>query len=257
MSDTFVLFVDILGFAALVEAAPAAVEQLRHELFHSQSTVVSADQAPVPPDVLLIRRFSAFHLHLQERLTELQGGDVTSIIFSDSAFIQSDSAEDVTRLSIGLMTTLLTKGVPVRMGLAAGTFRALRFALDSGPSSRLHVAEFLGTAVVRAHRAEHCGIRGLRILLDPSMEPHVDQLQGDEWIVSRIPVAEESSAVGSELNFVSVYQPGDGSRLITNHTELRRAVKRLRNEAPADKVDYYDNTLGALARMEAYWNPTE
>ena len=104
MPDTFVLFVDILGFAALVEAAPAAVEQLRHELFHSQSTVVSTDQAPAPPDVLLIRRFSAFHLHLQERLTELQGGDVTSIIFSDSAFIQSNSAEDITRLSIGLMT---------------------------------------------------------------------------------------------------------------------------------------------------------
>ncbi len=89
------------------------------------------------------------------------------------------------------------------------------------------------------------------------MEPHVDQLQGAEWVVSRIPIAEDCSAVGSELNFVSVYQRGDDNQLITNHTDLRRAVKRLRKEAPADKVDYYDYTLGALERMEAYWNPTE
>lgn len=56
----------------------------------------------------------------------------------------------------------------MRAGIAYGTFAAVRFRSDVTLDGSDHAAHFLGTGVVRAHAAETCGIKGIRILLHPS-----------------------------------------------------------------------------------------
>ena len=53
-------------------------------------------------------------------------------------------------------------------GIAYGTFSAVRFRSDVTLEGGDHAAYFLGTGVARAHAAETCGIKGIRILLHPS-----------------------------------------------------------------------------------------
>jgi hypothetical protein len=70
-----------------------------------------------------------------------------------------------------LLEETLEGGVPARMGIAAGSFAALRFMTDNTTAAHVYSTQFLGTAVVRAYQAEKCGIQGLRILLHQSMRP--------------------------------------------------------------------------------------
>jgi hypothetical protein len=44
----------------------------------------------------------------------------------------------------------------------------VRFRSDITVDGGDHAAHFLGTAVVRSHKAESCGIKGMRIRLHPS-----------------------------------------------------------------------------------------
>lgn len=55
-----------------------------------------------------------------------------------------------TAFAAGLMRDLIRFRVPARLGLSTGTFRAVR------------LAQFFGTGVVRAYRAESCGLKGMR-----------------------------------------------------------------------------------------------
>jgi hypothetical protein len=57
------------------------------------------------------------------------------------------------------------------MGIALGSFAAIRFRSDVAADSGDHAAQFLGTAVVRTYRTEKCGIKGMRLLVHPSLEP--------------------------------------------------------------------------------------
>ena len=57
------------------------------------------------------------------------------------------------------------------MGMASGSFAALRFRSDISTDNGDHAAQFLGTAVVRAYQAERCGLKGLRVFVHPSIGP--------------------------------------------------------------------------------------
>ena len=48
-------------------------------------------------------------------------------MFSDSAFLRMDSIENAVHIARTLMFDLVTSEVPVRMGLARGSYRMLRF----------------------------------------------------------------------------------------------------------------------------------
>ena len=102
-------------------------------------------------------------------------GAGTAIVFSDSAFFRIDSLENAVHLARTLMFDLVTSEIPARMGLARGSFRMLRYLTDSSANVSFHMSQFLGTGVVRAYEAEHCGVPGLRILLHPDLEPLLDK----------------------------------------------------------------------------------
>ena len=167
---TFILFVDILGFSALVEKEGDDLNEL--------SPIFTGVElySPTPAESLLGYRFINFHRCLNQARVRLQEiGAGTAIVFSDSAFFRIDSLEDAIHLARALMFELVTSEIPARMGLARGSYRMLRFLTDSSAQVSFHMSQFLGTGVVRAYETEHCGIPGLRILLHPDIEPLLDK----------------------------------------------------------------------------------
>lgn len=167
---TFILFVDLLGFAALVEKEGDELNEL--------SPIFTGVElySPSPAESLLGYRFINFHRCLNQARTRLQElGAGTAIVFSDSAFLRIESLESAIHVARTLMFELVTSEVPVRMGLARGTYRMLRFLTDSSAHVSFHMSQFLGTGIVRAHETERCGVPGLRILLHPDLEPFLDK----------------------------------------------------------------------------------
>lgn len=167
---TFVLFVDMLGFADLVEKEGEQIDEL--------SPIFTGVElySPSSAESLLGYRFINFHRCLNQarvRLQELGAG--TAIVFSDSAFLRMDDLGNAIDVARALMFELVTSDVPVRMGLARGTYRMLRFLTDSSAQVSFHMSQFLGTGVVRAYKTERCGVPGLRILLHPDLEPLLDK----------------------------------------------------------------------------------
>jgi hypothetical protein len=167
---TFILFVDMLGFAALVEKEGDELNEL--------SPIFTGVElyAPSPAESLLGYRFINFHRCLnQARLRLQEMGAGTAIVFSDSAFFRIDCLDNAIHIARTLMFELVSTEVPVRMGLARGSYRMLRFLTDSSAHVSFHMSQFLGTGVVRAYETERCGIPGLRILLHPALEPLLDK----------------------------------------------------------------------------------
>lgn len=168
--STFILFADMLGFAALVEREGDEINKL-NPIFSGVELY-----APSPAESLLGYRFINFHRCLNQARTRLQEmGAGTAIVFSDSAFFRIDTIDNAIHLARKLMFDLVTSETPVRMGLARGSYRMLRFLTDSSALAAFHVSQFLGTGIIRAYQTERCGIPGLRILLHPDLEPLLDK----------------------------------------------------------------------------------
>ena len=120
----------------------------------------------------LTEAFSNFHSALKWAIEMAEDTHpLTAVTFSDSAFIATRYLFEAANFAISLAQSTLSRRVPVRMGIAFGSFATLRFRSDISLDGGEHAAQFLGTAVVRAYHAEKCGIKGIRALLHPSLEP--------------------------------------------------------------------------------------
>ncbi len=194
---TFILFVDMLGFASLVEQEG---DQLNE--FNPIFTGVEL-YSPSPAESLLGYRFVNFHRCLNQARVRLQEmGAGTAIVFSDSAFFRAETLENAILLARTLMFEFVTSEIPVRMGLARGSYRMLRSLTDSSERVAFHMSQFLGTGIVRAYETERCGIPGLRILLHPDLEPLLDEEA--MRIIPAKPGERMRLDVRSELNYLEV-----------------------------------------------------
>ena len=167
--NTFVLFVDMLSFADLTVRHSDDVGSLVATYTSSQPSNALADdiwRSQQPP---LARRFYGFHHCLHTAVNGVQKRGGAAIVFSDSAFLALSSPADTVRTAAQLIRSFIQARVPVRMGIASGSFRILRFLSDSSGQSTVHSSQFLGSAVVGAYQAESCGIKGLRILVHPDV----------------------------------------------------------------------------------------
>jgi len=192
---TFILFVDMLGFAALVE-------QEGNELNELNPVFTGVElYSPSPAESLLGYRFINFHRCLNQARTRLQEiGSGTAIVFSDSAFFRISTLDNAIHVARTLMFELVSSEIPVRMGLARGSYRMLRFLTDSSDHVAFHMSQFLGTGVVRAYQTERCGIPGMRILLHPELEPLLDR--DVMRIVPAAPGEKMRLPVQSEVNYL-------------------------------------------------------
>src|SRR5262245_60428805 len=125
--ERFVLFVDILGFAGLVEKVSATSNLL--------PVFASSNDTPLPTlrQVLggdrgkLGAQFAGFHRVLKLHVSDYSDEGLTVVSFSDSAFLSVQAFEPMRRIASSMMRGMLEAEVPVRMGLAAGSFKGLRF----------------------------------------------------------------------------------------------------------------------------------
>ena len=169
-----VVFADMLGFSHLTEAHPVEsdlFEELQRPsaLEFLRATLEEMDASP------LSERFIRFHLILQEAVRHArQTADGASIAFSDCAFYATATLANAFSYSIELVQACLASRIPLRVGIAWGEFLVVRSRSDIGMANQDYAMQFLGSGVTRAHAAEHCGVKGIRILLHPSLYPILD-----------------------------------------------------------------------------------
>jgi hypothetical protein len=177
---------------------------------------------------------------------------LTAITFSDSVFIATNYFFEATTLAVNIEHSMLSRRIPVRIGVAFGSFAALRFRSDVSPEGGDHAAQFLGSAVVRAYQAEKCGIKGMRILLHPSVEPLLaDTAHNPDPVLNKqarprpleCATTEQSNAirVSYELDYWDL-----GT---TKEADAWHALQDMWSLAPDGAKEHYLATAEAINRM--------
>ena len=244
------LFVDILGFSALTETCPIDLDLLRAKdriLSHNIDMILASASNQ------LTRTFTGFHSSLTADLNLAKmRHPLTAITFSDSAFIATKYAYEAINIAIDLLQSLLSQKIPVRMGIAYGSFAALRFKSDIMSDGGDHAAQFLGTAVVRAHAAETCGVKGLRILLHPSVLPLFGDIRHNPVSPDKMlhPMRYLECSEKERINKIDVRHEIDYWHLRpTRETGMWHALQDMWNEAPQTVYEHYEATAEAINRM--------
>jgi hypothetical protein len=240
-----VLFADLLGFAALTEQYPIDALSLRTS--DRLDTMFGAVFRKNP----LTQAFTQFHRSIRGtlQLSQLRHSS-TAITFSDSAFVATTRLHEAVGIAVHLMQSLRRRGVPVRMGIASGSFEAVRFRSDITADGGDHAAHFLGTGVVWAHGTESCGINGCRILLHPSAAILLD----DPLHCPPAPASEhvmhlECSAVECQNKRNVVREINYWSFGATDEKTAWRELQKMWDEAPEAEHRHFQATAEAVDRM--------
>ena len=241
--DKIVIFLDILGFAKLTLENELDIEAIKDNSgpIHIQmGKIFSGRNTPNK----LTEAFSSFHRTLESGLSlaRLQCY-FTSITFSDSAFIWTNNLNDAVSVINNLMCGFLRYGVPVRAGIALGTFEAIRFKSDIMPDSGEHASHFLGTGVVRACQAESCGIKGMRILVHPSIEKLVERIPKNKLLLQDCDYSEMDNSIGikKEINYWDYNT--------TDEKSTWKMFQKMWKEAPEKSKKHYEATANAIQKM--------
>ena len=246
-----ILFVDILGFAALTEAYPINIDLLK-TCGRPLSPSLNIDKILAVSRNRLAHTFTSFHYSLAATLNLANmRHPLTAITFSDSAFIATTYAYEAVNIAIVLLHSLLPQKIQVRMGIAYGSFAALRFKSDIMSDGGDHAAQFLGTAIVRAHAAETCGIKGLRILLHPSLIPLFDDSRHNPGSTDgKNPIGYLECSEKERTNKIGVHHEIDYWHLKpTREADTWHAFQDMWNEAPQSVYEHYEATAEAINRM--------
>ena len=141
------------------------------------------------------------------------------------------------------MCRFLQNGVPVRAGIALGKFEAIRFKSDIMPDSSEHASHFLGTGVVFACQAESCRIKGMRVLVHPSVEKQINAMSNNILILQDCDCSEINNSFGvkKEINYWDY-----------NTTDEKAAWKmfqKMWKEAQEESKTHYEATANAIQKM--------
>jgi hypothetical protein len=242
-----VLFVDLLGFACLTEQHSLELDRIKqsHTPLLNLEMIIGS-----PPANPLTHAFTRFHQSLKWKIEFAQmSHTLTAITFSDSAFIATTYLFEAVKIAVDLVQSLLTQRVPMRVGIGYGSFSVVRFRSDVTLDGGDHAAHFLGTAVVRSHGAETCGVKGLRILLHPSAALLLnDPAHNPSSSEERIRYLECSEA--ERNNTVNVRYEIDYWRMRpTAEVKAWHALQDMWTIAPQEAVNHYEATAEAINRM--------
>jgi hypothetical protein len=236
----YVLFLDLLGFTSFVrssfqkKAEPTDDREKEYELalkhFRNAQTEVDREY----------RRFHELLEGLLRRPIRRGKSPTMSVVFSDCAYVVFERAPDAERFAIRAMRSFTRNDMPVRMGLAYGSFTHYEFKTGTLPNGHMvFAAPFMGTAVVDSYRAESSGIKGLRILVHPSFFLSAPDMDG---FLVPLPKSEQQPEAVGELNWYDL-----GLRLT-----LRRHIRAMKRKAPAEAQIHYQKTLCFIRRMEQF-----
>ena len=243
-----VLFVDLLGFASLTEAHPVDVDLIKAS---DRPFSWSMDMILTSQENLLTQAFTSFHRSLKATIDLAQmRRPLTAITFSDSAFIATTHLFEAANVGVDLLQALLRQRVPVRIGIAHGSFAAFRFRSDVTVTSGDHAAHFLGTGVVRSHAASTCGIKGLRILLHPSAVPLLNDSTHNPPLPDKDQIRYLQCSEEESSNTAGVQYEIDYWRFKpTAEAEAWHAFQDMWDVATQDALKHYQATAEAINRM--------
>jgi hypothetical protein len=242
---TFVLFVDMLGFAALVEAEGDDLSEL-NPIFKD----IDRHGTSAPAANLLQYRFVNFHRCVEKaRLMVQDARSGTVIVFSDSAFFQVSVLDYALELARTMMRDLVENAVPARIGIANGSFMFLRSMTDTSSQVSFHMSQFVGSGIVRAYAAaERSKIPGLRIFLHQSLSEHLDESMQTLEVASP---PDADAQITRELNYLDpkshMQFPGPDYADVIVFDNLRH----MWGEADEKFHYHYQATFDALNRMRA------
>ena len=228
-----VVYLDLLGFAALIEASP----------LHSITEPFDNPQRQTWPTNRAAERLQRFHDVLESRISLEQPNH--AMVFSDCAFGVFYTPTACADFAVSLMRGFLQAKVPVRMGLGFGTFSSLGTTSAIRDRSTVVRAMFAGTSIVRAVAAEACGGKGMRIFVDRSFSDVFEQIPVSAQHQKRLSFSTQHKSVSCELDYVSDADP-------ENINEWVASVKTMAGVAPPQVQDHYSDTLAALSRMLGY-----
>lgn len=249
-SDRVVLFADMLGFAKLIEKYPIDIDGLT---VCDKPLSLSLDRFFRKSQNLLSDAFSSFHYSLKWAIMMAKmRHPITAITFSDSVFIATNYLFEAVKISVELVQSLMSQKVPIRVGIAYGSFAALTFRSDISLEGGDHASQFLGTSVVRAHLAESCGIKGIRILLHPSIMPLLEDETHNPTTNSGVSkaICIFECSEKEQINRTSIQHEVDYWNLpISAKTKAWKGLQEMWDMAPSNEAEHYLATAEAINRM--------
>jgi hypothetical protein len=255
-----VLFVDLLGFSRLTLKWPV----LRNEFWlmdrPNREDFLRARLESMGENKL-IESYMHFNMAIDDAIEWAllaHSDELKAIAFSDSAFIATDRVYDAIDIAQHIWSRLIEQHIPVRFGIAYGSFLVMRFRSDISLRAETHAAQFAGKAVVWAHAAcEQSGLKGFRLFVHPSAaevlgDPKVGLSEYKQFkTVIELGEAECSEHVASEVMLLN-----------KTHEKLKDILDRqwwrhvqamhqaaIEDDAPAGAVAHYFATFDALNRM--------
>ena len=230
------IFVDMLGFAALTEKHPRRIETDQHAVYTARTQ----------------SQFNRFDHMLDCCINDQRFySGITAMLFSDCAFLKPGNSLQAGLIATELMREFIKAGVPVRMGIGKGTFYSFEYSMDAGGDSRRLVSKsrFLGTSVVRAAAAEKCGGKGMRIFVHPKVD---DLNSNSDFKILKLQQGYENA--DRELDYL---HPEENQKADEQDGNLSQGVDDMESAAREGKNEcewgdiriQYDETRSALNRM--------
>lgn len=239
LREVTALFIDMLGFAALVEQFPDAVEKIG-------CVTEDGDRYTIDSPSESAERFRLFQLvldrFLEQHYQSHPGG--RAMLFSDCAFILDEHPLVCALAAVDLMQGFIRMAIPVRMGIAFGTFQEVRSSSDVRDAFRVTRSLFTGTAVARASVAERCGGKGMRIFLHPSLAPRVEDIS---WRATVLQIDPPYPAAPRELSYL--HRGFREQEAEQDDRELFRLVGVMWDRAPETAHVHYATTIAMLNSM--------
>ena len=171
----------------------------------------------------------------------------TSVFFSDCAFIVFPTLENVFFAAQGLLNSLLLfHRIPVRIGIAYGTFIDARHSSIRTPLYSITTAQFFGTGVNRAHGAERTKESGFRAFVHPSIDIAASP---NSFLKSHyLPLETPTSTAAGEVSLLT-----NG---FSDANRLGFSLAAMKEAAPAGAHHHYDATFVAIRKMYNAWPPS-
>jgi hypothetical protein len=246
----YVIFIDLLGFATAVEGlTPDEHDKLASVIRAADSNAEDDWSGPRLPraPARLYRTYVGFQKALRQGLEDVHAmagvsrETVTSTIFSDSAFVMFESTELLVHFAWNFMSRIYHKCIPVRGGIGSGSFSHFSLSLVSHPGGHLDAhCPFLGSGVVRAYRAESCGLKGARIFV------HSSAARDLSAILIPLPEDEIKADVAHELNLLR--SGWSGNELNTARQSLI-FLELMGRDVPDKHREHYVRSAAAVGRM--------
>lgn len=246
--DVYAVFIDVMGFASSIESLTEDEHAVVVHFLSGEQGGLPAGidtRALNPKSAQVHGGYKLFHRAVNELLKRSRYAVDTNtlIAFSDSAYFITSDWGTAANAARQMMVSCFGNSIPLRIGIGRDSFVRLAFSTTAGVGGGLSVeAPFLGTAIVRAYRAQESG-PGFRIFIHPSAAP----AERDAWQCVNLNEGERSSNRAHELNYLA----RDDDQIVTLEGWLA-GLNEMKRDSSGDQVPHlYEATEAAMRRMFA------